>query len=333
MHGVVAGLLLLAAMSAPSPRPHLLGDTAQEPRFETATSAHASVSTCNGSAALCARRVDEVTFAATHNSMSAEADGWLWPNQVEGIRAQLDAGIRAFLIDTHYWENPAAGPAFMGRVHASVRGWLLQRTAPPADRTVYLCHGVCAAGSIPLLDALCELSGFLDTNPNEVVILAVEDHVRSTDTERTFREAGLLSRVYAHPLDAPWPTLAELLGRGQQVIVQAENAGRASQWYGPMYREVWDTSYRTRTADGFDCDRERGSTANALLLLNHWIDRPSKASANEVNSRDSLLRHVQQCVAQHGKTPNLLAVDFAAIGDLVGTVATLNAEASALPSR
>ncbi|HEX6510514.1 MAG TPA: hypothetical protein VF221_23030, partial [Chloroflexota bacterium] len=47
--------------------------------------------------------VARCSFAGTHNSMSAAADpGWFFAAQSKGINAQLDYGIRAFLIDTHY---------------------------------------------------------------------------------------------------------------------------------------------------------------------------------------------------------------------------------------
>ena len=58
---------------------------------------------CNGYPELCGKRIDQVTFPATHNSMSAAAEpGWFLPNQRYGIIRQLDDGIRGLLIDTHY---------------------------------------------------------------------------------------------------------------------------------------------------------------------------------------------------------------------------------------
>src|SRR3954471_6056254 len=63
---------------------------------------------CNGLAQLCDRRVDQVTFAGTHNSMAAGKEGWYAPDQQNGIPAQLRAGIRALLIDTQYWETDAS---------------------------------------------------------------------------------------------------------------------------------------------------------------------------------------------------------------------------------
>ena len=58
---------------------------------------------CNGSADLCDRTLDRVAFVGTHNSMAAEGEpGWLFAAQDAGIGPQLDDGVRALLIDTHY---------------------------------------------------------------------------------------------------------------------------------------------------------------------------------------------------------------------------------------
>src|SRR5215213_4432573 len=70
--------------------------------------ANAGKMRCNGLAELCDRRVDQVTFAGTHNSMAAGKEGWYAPDQQNGIPAQLRAGIRALLIDTQYWETDAS---------------------------------------------------------------------------------------------------------------------------------------------------------------------------------------------------------------------------------
>ncbi len=44
---------------------------------------------CNGSLDLCDRRLDEVVFAGTHNSMAASAENWLAARQTGGIGTQL----------------------------------------------------------------------------------------------------------------------------------------------------------------------------------------------------------------------------------------------------
>ena len=75
LHLVIFGLVMLVAVW------HEPGGQLLHARVTAAaTSDDASFAlACNGAALLCDRRVDEVTFAATHNSMSSEADGWLMP--------------------------------------------------------------------------------------------------------------------------------------------------------------------------------------------------------------------------------------------------------------
>ena len=58
---------------------------------------------CNGHAELCDRPYDDVTYAATHNSMSSPDVVPVWPEHDGGLTEQLDAGVRALLIDTHHW--------------------------------------------------------------------------------------------------------------------------------------------------------------------------------------------------------------------------------------
>src|SRR3712207_3282101 len=72
----------------------LLTGGVEEPR--------AAVATCNGSRALCDKRLDEVVLPATHNSMSAPLPGWFSAEQERSIAGQLEDGIRGLLLDTHY---------------------------------------------------------------------------------------------------------------------------------------------------------------------------------------------------------------------------------------
>ena len=70
------------------------------------------VTACNGHAALCSRPLDEVAFAATHNSMSAASEeGWLFAAHRDGIAEQLDGGIRGLLIDVWFGFRSVTGVA------------------------------------------------------------------------------------------------------------------------------------------------------------------------------------------------------------------------------
>jgi hypothetical protein len=58
---------------------------------------------CNGFAELCDKPLNEVAFLGAHNAMSTAADpGWLFYEQTKSIPAQLDFGVRALLVKTHY---------------------------------------------------------------------------------------------------------------------------------------------------------------------------------------------------------------------------------------
>lgn len=70
------------------------------------TPAAEALSTCDGYAQLCSRRLDQVVLAGTHNAMSAaDSPGWFIANQQHAIARQLDDGLRAFKISTHYGEG------------------------------------------------------------------------------------------------------------------------------------------------------------------------------------------------------------------------------------
>ena len=68
------------------------------------TARHLSIAEtgCNGHPELCDRRIDDVVFAGTHNSMSASNEDFIVANQVGGIHTQLARGVRAMALDLHY---------------------------------------------------------------------------------------------------------------------------------------------------------------------------------------------------------------------------------------
>src|SRR5690606_27755756 len=154
---------------------------------------------CNGHAELCDRRLDEVVFAGTPNSMSAASLGWIFPNQDHGIQAQLEAGYRALLIDAHYWGG--AGPiqrhlaSFPAEYRTAARAALARAASPRPG--VFLCHGLCGLGATPLSIGLEVVADFLRSHPHEVLILSIEDYVTPEDVVDAFRSSGLLDFVYA----------------------------------------------------------------------------------------------------------------------------------------
>ena len=300
---------------------------------------------CNGDRALCDRRLDEIVFPAAHNSMSAaEFDGWMFPNQELGSVSLLGHGIRALLFDAHYGtpiggrvktdlqDEKASSAKFekaVGKEAVDAAMRIRDRmTGPPSGpRATYLCHGFCELGAVPLVTMLEGVRDFLVENPGEVLVFVIEDYVTPADIEAEFRESGLDRFVYRGGVVPPFPTLREMIDSDQRLVVFGENDATGVSWYHPAFETIQETPYTFHTPEEFSCRPNRGGTTAPLFQINHWIEttptpRPSNAAI--VNAHDFLLARARQCEKERGKLPNILAVDFAVTGDVVGVAAEMN---------
>jgi len=335
--GVAAALLLI-----------LLGALFASGGTEAAKT-RAEITACNGHAELCDRTIDEVVFPGTHNSMSAQTyKGWLFSQQEKGIGSQLDDGIRALLIDAHYGQRvgnnvrtdldlrkegaalrETLGPAAY-EAAIRIRDRLFGGVKPDVPRTEWLCHGFCEIGRIPLTSGLREIRDFLVKNPDEVLIVVVEDKVvTAPDIAKAVDDAGLKPYVYTGPVGPPWPTLRELIESGQRVIMMGEDHGGDPKvpWYHPAFESMQETPYHAEKPSELTCAVNRGGTKGSLFLLNNWIDTtpaPRPSNAEKVNAYDTLLRRARECQKERGLLPNVIAVDFYRTGDVFGVADTLN---------
>ncbi|MGB3715069.1 MAG: hypothetical protein WA996_11630 [Candidatus Promineifilaceae bacterium] len=287
---------------------------------------------CNGHADLCDRPVNEVAYATTHNAMSIADYGWIWPSHDGSITNQLNAGVRGFLIDSHYWDDPAwiesQLDALPPELQTAVQDILNVIELSQEDGT-YLCHMMCGLGGTDLTETLDEMRQFLDTHPNEVIIIVFEDLVSSDDTEKAFEESGLDTLVYTYQPGDAWPTLREMIESNQRVLVMAEDQGPPPEWY----LHAWDYTEETPYAfseladiDDTSCEPNRGDTDKPFFLLNHWITRasPSRVDAAVINDYDYLLERAQRCAEERGQLPNLVGVNFYLNGEVFEVVDELN---------
>jgi hypothetical protein len=283
---------------------------------------------CNGSEHLCDRTLDEVAFAATHNSMSAaDQPGWRFTQQERGIGPQLEAGIHGLLIDMYYVSETRRG------VQNVPVAKVTDRARPVGiGGDVYLCHTLCAFGATRATDALGDVRNFLAEHPREVLLISIEDHIRPRDVARVFEESGL-DRYVWHGRLGPrrLPTLREMIDKDERVVAMAENRSGGVPWLHAQFDLVQETPYRFATpaevAAESSCRPNRGNARNPLFLLNNWVDTsplPSPRNAAEVNGRVTLLRRARMCQELRGHLPNLVAVDFYEEGDVVGVVRELN---------
>ena len=286
---------------------------------------------CNGHAELCARPYDEVVQAATHNAMSSPEVVRIWPEHDADIRAQLDYGVRTLMVDTAYWtaiEHPDELGSARRPIPADVAAALFDTLGNRLEGRpgAYLCHSQCALGAVSFTATLRSIKLFLDANPDEVVTLIIQDAVSPRDTEAAFEEADLLDTVYDGSPSEDWPTLGELIGRGQRLVVFSEQQGPPPPWYRRAFDNIQDTPYGTTSPEDFVCRRARGPADASLFLLNHWVRReaPDRADAAVVNARQFIVDRARECAAERGQLPDFIAVDFFSIGDVIGAVDELN---------
>jgi hypothetical protein len=304
----------------------------------------ATPTTCNGFAALCDRPLNDVAFAATHNSMaSVTIPTFLFGQQDGTIADQLDSGIHGLLIDTYYGDKVdggvrtdleslpkrAAAERELGApaVDAALRIRRRLKRGGQGRRGIYLCHGFCEIGAVSLSSALTDLRSFLITHPGAVVEVINQDEGVSPDSiRRAFGQAGLLDLVYRGPL-GPFPTLREMIDSNQRLVVMAENDAGDIPWYHQ------ETPYRFRSTAALtdrvahSCRPNRGPASAPLFLLNNWVDTtpvPRASNAAVVNARAALLNRARTCRRIRHRLPNLVAVDFFRRGDVLGVVDALN---------
>jgi hypothetical protein len=257
---------------------------------------------CNGAAALCDRRYDQVVYPTTHNSFSTVVGNFGAANQGPDMPTQLADGVRGLMLDAHYFTDDAG----------------MQDT--------FLCHGVCEIGAQPLADGLAQIRAFLDAHRAEVVTIIFESYVSAADTERAFARAGLSRYLVPHAAGAPWPTLRELIERDQRLVVFTDSGGGAYAWYLDEFTFCWENPYQNATPSDFRCNANRGAQTNDLFVLNHFLEAalPTLANAELVNFNPGFIDHAQTCQQQTGRLPNFPTVDFYEVGDLFAVARTLN---------
>jgi hypothetical protein len=316
---------------------------------EQAVAAAGAVTACNGSAALCDATVDKVVFPGAHNAMSnAEVPGWMFPHHSHGLRRMLDDGIRMLAIDVHYgvptagrvrtdFEREAVsqekieqqlGPEATAAA-VRIRNQLVGEAEGPS--ALYFCHGFCELGAYLVGPTLSEIHDFLVANPGEVLMLVVEDYVQPADLAAAFEKAGLAKFAYTGPVQAPWPTLRRLVDLDQRLLVFAESGRPGVTWLRPAFETFQETPYSFKTPEDFSCKPNRGGTAGALFQINHWLETtpaPRPTNAEVVNAYDFLLGRARACQKAREHVPNVIAVDFYEIGDVVRVARTLNGQDS-----
>jgi len=302
---------------------------------------------CEGHAQLCDRRYDQVAFAGTHNSMTAADEGWFLPEQPDGVIAQLDAGIRVFLIDSWYGQATTA-PGVVATAPQNYEAALRSASAeygadtvqaalrlrdallptPVGPPTPYLCHGLCELGAVEWEPLMARVGQWMTAHPREVITFIIEDQVSPADTAKVFEQAGLVKYAYQPVAGQPWPTLRQMIDSGERMVVFMERHGGGARypWLLSGFDWIGDTPFTARSVAQLSCEPNRGAPDNPLLLLNTWVNgfHALVSNAIRVNSYDTLWPYVTKCQARRGRVANFVAVNYYDRGDLLKVVDQLN---------
>ncbi|HYI97265.1 MAG TPA: hypothetical protein VEX68_27245 [Bryobacteraceae bacterium] len=309
-----------------------------------AVAPEAATLTCNGSADLCDRKVDEVAFAGTHNAMSNQSiPGWMFPHQEAAIPQQLTDGIRALLFDVHRGfaggariktdmsTEPSAEKiiAAVGQdgYNAALRIRNRLVGVDEGNPSLYLCHGFCELGAYTLTPLLTQIRGFLVSHPDDVLLMIIEDYAAPAEIARAFDESGVTDFVYQGPGQPRWPTLRDLITSGRRVIVFIESGRPGVGWLRPAFESIRETPYTFHKPEEFTCTTNRGGDLGSLFLMNNWIDTtpaPKPSNAAIVNSFAALSQRATLCTQERFHMPNIIAVDFYRTGDLLRVVDRVN---------
>ncbi len=190
---------------------------------------------CNGKKSLCDLRIDQVTFPGVHNAMSsANYPGYLFAQQIGTINDQLNAGVRALHIDTHYGVPSTARipgqnvPIVLTDKVAQVAGRRRGQRGPGGGKAGGATRrrrtegrgraaraSTCATATArPVRSSsekpLEDIKTFLDDHPDDVLMLTLHDfttprrHGRRHRGRRARRSRGHAAARRATP-DAPGP--------------------------------------------------------------------------------------------------------------------------------
>ena len=270
---------------------------------------------CNGWSDLCSRTYDQVTFPETHNAFATHEDGIVYPasNHQTGLYAQWNAGVRAFMIDTHY-----------------------ENLNDESQGTVRLCHGdddrgasPCVYGSVNAVTWLSNLEGLMVEKPNDIVTILVENYVQPEHLENIFIDSGLMDHVYIHELGMSWPTLGEMIESKTRLVVFWEQSEEINHpWVHDFLTHSWTTNFAEENPEDMNCDPLRGDPEQSVFHMNNWLKGPLGLSdpsrGDEANDPEFLIERAKECWQQHGKRPTFVAVDWWEDGDVVSAVQTIN---------
>lgn len=273
---------------------------------------------CNLYSELCDRPFNDIVYVTTHNSYAVGLSPAA--NQRNSIIVQLHDGVRALNLDAH-------------------------KLDPNSHKygDIQLCHTSCAllnAGT--MVDTLKDINKWLDTHPNEVLTVFIEnsDNFPLAEFTPSFQNSGILSKVYYRSdFVSPWPTLRQMILSGQRVVVMTVGRDASVPWLMNEWDFMWESPYLVPFSSPFPCNKDRPEgplsvpDSMAMSVISHFvfttfvisgtaIPTPNPTVATQVNGKD-LESHMNTCKEMKVKV-NFIMVDFYEFGSVFQIAANLN---------
>ncbi|CAM0137583.1 hypothetical protein VKS41_003052 [Umbelopsis sp. WA50703] len=276
---------------------------------------------CNGHESLCARKYNNITYLATHNSYAYTKN--VGSTQQYPITSQLDQGVRALKLTT-------AQPG---------------RWSNTSEHKVQLCHTMCEildAG--PLEDTLDIIANWLKQNPHEVLTIMMNNigDFHSRNIEPVFKASKIMPYLYIKQrYTHNWPTLQEMIESNKRLVVFLDIGADPSEvsWINHQFEYMWETPYNNFGPSEFNCEIDRPEDPKEpnemMYLMNHFlygvfsvgdnikVPMPQPGKAEDTNS-NLLSQHVSNCTHITDRPPNYIEVDFYDMGNAMEQINKLN---------
>jgi len=281
---------------------------------------------CNGNADLCSRSFGNISFVGAHDSYAVGSTN-LAANQDYNVTQQLKDGIRMLQNQAHSTDS--------GEIH--------------------LCHTNCFLyDGGPLSDYLQSVKMWMESNPQDVLSILIVNinNLAASAFGQVFQSVGLVDLAFvpqSNPLPATqWPTLGDMIDSGKRLVVFMDNGANDTNfpYLIPEFTNIWETAFDV-TDPSFSCavNRSQGDTSQQMYLINHFLDSnqailgsvsslaPDKEQLNVTNAVSgpgSLGGQTTDCIAQNGRAPNFMLVDFYDYGE--GSVFQVAASLNGVPA-
>ena len=317
-------------------------------------------------ATLFEKKYNEVAYATTHNGQSHLPS--LVQNQDLPIIEQLKSGIRAIKIPVwhdcnkdgkyvlfacHGISKELLRNVYLGSLISRIP-WVFKPFARKIYNQIYpvdslveqainyaygkndnesgilpFHHSICDPAGRPLADVFKEIRFFLETNPEEVITLILEDFTfNRVGIAMTAQESGLLPYIYTQDIHKSWATLGDMVAQGKRLVLFVRNGDQiihdSYPWLHNLWEFAWDTRWDFKKIRDFKKDivPNRGKLAfmlrdskpnNKLFIVYHFITPiagGSKRKAMRANRTRILRNRMQRLTKETGHMPNFIQVDF-----------------------